>query len=116
VKEVRPARQLQGAATCKGRQEVTGIIVNMVLVNSYFHKQKNLSQNYPQFGGTRPKKNIRKPSSRPKRFKESRQLYGGPNYRFPRGAKLMTCYEWPHVCSCLDVTARVILLKWILIN
>jgi hypothetical protein len=35
---------------CPWRQDVTGIIGNMVPVNSGFHARKNFSENYPQFG------------------------------------------------------------------
>ena len=45
-----PAGQLPGAPTYKGRQDVTGIIWNMVLVNSGFHMRKNFFENYPPFG------------------------------------------------------------------
>jgi hypothetical protein len=45
-----PTRQLLRAPTYKGHKDVTGIIENMAPVHSGFHKQKNFSENYEQFG------------------------------------------------------------------
>jgi hypothetical protein len=42
--------RLSGAPAYKGRQDVTGIIGNMLPVDSVFHMQKSLSDNYPKFG------------------------------------------------------------------
>jgi hypothetical protein len=41
---------------CPGRKDVTGIIGNMLLVNSGFYTRKNCSANYPQFGYARSKR------------------------------------------------------------
>jgi len=46
--------QLPAAPTYEGCQEVTGVIGNMVLVNSGFYTRKNFSENYPQFGHACP--------------------------------------------------------------
>jgi hypothetical protein len=44
-----PAGQLPAEATYKGRYEVAGIIGNLLLEISIFHKLKNFSENFPQF-------------------------------------------------------------------
>ena len=42
-------QQLPGAPAYKGRQDGTGVIGSMVLVNSDPHKWNNFSENHPQF-------------------------------------------------------------------
>jgi hypothetical protein len=43
-----PVEQLSGAPSYKGRYDVTGIMGNVVLVNSGVHKRINVSENYLQ--------------------------------------------------------------------
>jgi hypothetical protein len=50
---VRPTGQLPAVPTYEGRQEVTRVIRNMVLVHSGFYTRKNFSENFPQFGHAR---------------------------------------------------------------
>lgn len=44
-----PTGQLPWAPICKGRYDVTGIIENMMLVNSGDHMRNNFSENYLKF-------------------------------------------------------------------
>ena len=62
---------LESKAGLKGRYDVTGIIRNMMLVNSGFHTRKNFSVNYLQFW-VRALRKFRQPYPRPKKFKEYR--------------------------------------------
>jgi hypothetical protein len=72
-----PAGELPSVPVYKGHRKVTGLIIGVVLVNSGFHKQKNFSENYPQFGHAL--KDVRQASRRPKNFKQY-QFERAPNY------------------------------------
>ena len=63
-----PVGQLPGVLTYKAHWDVTGIIRNMVLVNSDFHMQKKSSK-IIHILGTHPQK-FNQPYSRPEKFKE----------------------------------------------
>jgi hypothetical protein len=66
-----PTGRLTAAPTFEGHQEVTGVIGNMVLVNTGFYTRKNFSENYPQFGHARHQ-NFASPVNRLKNLKECR--------------------------------------------
>jgi hypothetical protein len=69
----------------KGRQDVAGMAGNAMLVNSGFHKRKNLSENCPQVRHASEKK-FHQPCPRPKKFQ---------NVFFKGGPKLLTCPVCP---------------------
>jgi hypothetical protein len=58
---------------------VNGILKNMVLQNSGFHRYKNFCKNYQKFGHASPQK-VGQPCSRLTTFKEC-QFEGAPNYQ-----------------------------------
>lgn len=45
-----PAGQLSRMTSCKWHQNITGVVRNLVLVNSGYPHAKNFSKNYLQFG------------------------------------------------------------------
>ena len=85
----RPVGQLPRVSSSEGRYDINRIIVNVVPVNSGFHRWKNFTENYQQFGNTRSRILTSLVLNR-KKFRKY-QFQTAQNYWRARGAKLLAC-------------------------